>query len=143
MNLISLDIGAQDALIGGGRYDNLVQSLGGKSTYGIGFAVGIDRLLDLISLKENKIYGYYFGVLKEEYLKLVFKLSREVIDKSRVYIEYKPKNLTKHLSFASKNNFRYCIVIGEDEFDRGSLWVKDLETSKEFDLNIRDFKGFL
>ena len=122
-------IGAQNAIAGGGRYNKLVEYLGGKTTPAVGFAIGIERILDLIKLPEDESKGYYFGVLdsNKEYLKQIFNLaSIKRSENQPVHIEFKKKSLKSHLKSASKMNFKYCAIIGENEFNSGTIWVKDL-----------------
>lgn len=72
---VSNEIGAQSAIAGGGRYDRLVEFLGGKSTAGIGFAIGIERLLELVKIKEEAEDIYYIGALSEKALNQVMKVA--------------------------------------------------------------------
>lgn len=71
---VSSEIGAQSAIAGGGRYDRLVEFLDGKPTPGVGFAMGIERLMDLVKMPEVKRDGYYIGALCDEALDVVFTL---------------------------------------------------------------------
>jgi len=71
---ISSAIGAQNAIAGGGRYDRLVEFLDGKATPAVGFAIGIERILELIELPENERDGWYFGALDEQYISLILSL---------------------------------------------------------------------
>ncbi len=136
---ISNDIGAQSAIAGGGRYDKLVEYLGGKTTPAVGFAIGIERLLNLIKLPESKREGIYFGALDDNAINLIFKKAQEKRKKQKVTIEYKRKSLKAHLKGADKFNAKYCAIIGEDEFKNSTIWVKNLEESKE---EILDFNKF-
>jgi len=70
---VSNEIGAQSAIAGGGRYDRLVEFLGGKSTAGIGFAIGIERLLELIKMPQCNQDVIYIGALDENSLNTVLK----------------------------------------------------------------------
>ena len=127
----SSHLGAQNAIAGGGRYDNLVEFLGGKPTPAVGFAIGIERILDLIELDTSKREGYYIGVMLEEALPEAFRLAQTLRKKEKVYIEYKPKSLKAHLKAADKHNVRYACIIGEDELQAGNIWIKDLEQKRE------------
>jgi len=129
---ISNDIGAQSAVAGGGRYDRLVEMLEGKPTPAVGFAIGIERLLELIKVDENKREGYYFGALDEAGIDAIFEQGMKKRVTEKCHIEYKAKNLKKHLNSADKLNARYCAVIGENELNEKRIWIKDLEEKNEF-----------
>ena len=128
---VSDEIGAQSAIAGGGRYDRLVEFLDGKPTPAVGFAVGIERLLELIVMPEPQRDGYYFGAMDEEALATVMAVAQKKRAAERVIIEYAPKGLKAHLKGADRVQARYCAVIGEDELKAGTVWVKDLEEKSE------------
>ncbi len=128
---VSNQLGAQNAIAGGGRYDRLVEFLGGKSTPAVGFAIGVERILDLIKEPAKKREGYYFAALTKEALPTIMKEAFKQRKKDTVYIEYKVKSLKAHLKAADKLNARFCAVIGEDELKNGVIWIKDLETRSE------------
>ncbi len=128
---VSDEIGAQSAIAGGGRYDRLVEFLEGKPTPAVGFAIGIERLLELIKMPEARREGYYFGAMDEEALTAVMKAAQTKRASERVIIEYVPKGLKAHLKGADRVNARYCAVIGENELKEGRIWIKDLQEKHE------------
>ena len=133
---VSDEIGAQSAIAGGGRYDRLVEFLEGKPTPAVGFAIGIERLLELIRMPEAAREGYYFGAMDAEALATVMKAAQTKRASERVIIEYDPKGLKAHLKGADRVNARYCAVIGENELKDGTIWVKDLEEKTEAVISI-------
>ncbi len=135
---VSGQIGAQNAIAGGGRYDNLVEMLGGKPTPAVGFAIGIERILDLIEFEEKR-EGYYIGVMLEEALKEAFNITQAKRKKSKAVMEYRPKSLKSHLKSADRLGCRYAAVIGEEEYKDGSVWVKDLERKEEKRVPLKQF----
>ena len=128
---VSNEIGAQSAIAGGGRYDKLVEFLDGKETPAVGFAIGIERLLELIKMPETVRSGYYMGTMDDEGLPVIMKAAQAKRKSERVTVEYKSKNLKNHLKGADKVNARYCAIIGENERKEGTIWVKDLEEKTE------------
>jgi len=128
---VSGDLGAQNAVAGGGRYDRLVEFLGGRSTPAIGFAIGIERILEMIEVPKEKRNGYYFGALCEEALELVFLEADKKRDNEKVTMGYSVKSLKAHLKAADKAGANYCAVIGEDELANREIWIKDLEEKTE------------
>jgi len=135
---VSTDLGAQNAVAGGGRYDRLVEFLDGKPTPAIGFAIGIERLLDMIETPKQTREGYYFGAMDEEAIKTLYKEANHYRKDHKVIVSYDKKSLKAHLKAADREMARYCVVIGENELKDGKLWVKDLVEKKEL---LVDFKG--
>jgi histidyl-tRNA synthetase len=124
-------IGSQNAIAGGGRYDRLVEFLDGRETPAVGFALGIERIMDLVTLEESEPEGYYFGVLDEENLGELFNLASRKRGSTKVHIEYKKRSLKSHLKNALKMNSRYCAVLGSEEVKNGTIWIKDLQAKFE------------
>ncbi|WP_304543898.1 histidine--tRNA ligase [Sulfurimonas microaerophilic] len=136
---VSDNIGSQSAIAGGGRYDRLVEFLDGRPTPAVGFAMGIERLLELIEMPEEKRSGYYIGAMDDEAVELVLNITHKKRATKQVTCEYKTKNLKNHLKGADKVNARFCCVIGTDEMQNGTIWVKDLETKTEETIKLEDF----
>jgi len=128
---VSNDIGSQSAIAGGGRYDKLVEFLDGKPTPAVGFALGIERIMELVQMPEVEREGYYLGAMDDEAIDTLFPLASSKRATDKVTIEYTPKKLKAHLKGADKVNARYCAVIGEDEMKNGTIWIKDLVKKEE------------
>ncbi len=136
---VSDNIGSQSAIAGGGRYDRLVEFLDGRATPAVGFAMGIERLMELIVMPESKREGYYFGAMDEEALELIIKLTQQKRKSKRAGCDFKAKNLKNHLKGADKMNARFCCVIGSNELENNTIWVKDLEKKTESTINLEEF----
>lgn len=128
---VSNEIGAQSAIAGGGRYDRLVEFLEGRPTPAVGFAIGIERIFDLIKVKDEGRSGIYIGAMDEAGIDVAFVKAQELRQKTEVSVDYKARGLKAHLKQADKVNARICAVIGEDELKNGTIWVKDLESKEE------------
>jgi len=128
---VSDEIGAQSAIAGGGRYDRLVEFLDGRPTPAVGFAIGIERLLELIKMPETERTGYYMGAMDAESLPQIMQLAKRKRADESVVVEYAPRGLKAHLKGADRIQARYCVVIGENERNEGHVWIKDLETKTE------------
>ncbi|ACZ12308.1 histidine--tRNA ligase [Sulfurospirillum deleyianum] len=128
---VSSEIGAQSAIAGGGRYDRLVEFLDGKATPAVGFAMGIERLMDLVKMPEPTREGYYIGALCDEALDVVFRLVETKRLEAKVLTHYEAKSLKNHLKLADKNEAKFCVCIGEDELAKNTVWIKDLESKEE------------
>lgn len=136
---VSNEIGAQSAIAGGGRYDRLTEFLGGRATPGIGFAIGIERLLELIKLPEFSNEVLYIGAMQEEALDLVFSLVAKKRKEIKVITDYKVRGFGKHLNNAEKKGATQVALIGEDELKSNSIWIKDLKNATEQTLDLTQF----
>ena len=136
---VSSEIGSQSAIAGGGRYDKLVEFLGGKSTAGIGFAIGIERLLELVKIKENEEDSLYIGVLDENSLNKAFEVAIKKRKTIKTHIEYAPKGFAKHFTIAEKLNCNIVALIGENELKNGTIYIKNLDTKEEKTINLGEF----
>lgn len=136
---VSDDIGSQSAIAGGGRYDRLVEFLDGRPTPAVGFAMGIERLMELIVMPETKRDGYYIGAMDNEAVDLVVSLTHRKRKSDKATCDYRAKNLKNHLKAADKVNAKYCAVIGSDELKANTIWIKDLESQTEEIILAKDF----
>jgi len=136
---ISSEIGAQSAIAGGGRYDRLVEFLDGKPTPAVGFAIGIERIMELVQMPEIKRDGIYLGAMTEEAVEPLFPIATEKRKETKVTLEYNSKGFKSHMKGADKVNARYCVLIGEDELKNGTVWVKDLESKEERTVLVEEF----
>ncbi|MDD5400103.1 MAG: histidine--tRNA ligase [Sulfurimonas sp.] len=136
---VSDNIGSQNAIAGGGRYDRLVEFLDGRATPAVGFAMGIERLMELIVMPEVKKDGYYIGALDDEAIDMIVKIAHNKRKTDVVAIDYKTKNLKNHLKAADKVNAKYCAVIGSNEIASGTIWVKNLKDKTEKTVTLEEF----
>ncbi len=136
---VSDNIGSQSAIAGGGRYDRLVEFLDGKATPAVGFAMGIERLMELIVMPEKKREGYYMGALDAEALDLVVHLAQKRRATDKVTLDYRAKNFKNHLKGADKANAKYFVIIGSNEMQTQEIIVKNLEDKSETTLKLGDF----
>ena len=127
----SNELGSQDTLIGGGRYDGLTKTLGGPDIPGVGWAGGIERIMMLIEEDIKVQQKTHLIVIKEDFrsygLDTLNKLRKNNIP---IFFDYK-YNLKKSLSFASNVNARYAIIIGEEEAKNHSYTIKDLNQNSQ------------
>ena len=130
------------AVGGGGRYDRLVEFLGGRPTFGVGFAIGIERLMEILSLKEAKKErdGVYICAMDEKYIDKVFALGQELRKFIKTEISYEAKNLAKHLKNADAKEAKIFLCMGENEAQKGELWCKNLVTKQEKMVKLSNIK---
>ena len=136
---VSDNIGSQSAIAGGGRYDRLVEFLDGKATPAVGFAMGRERLMELIVMPESQREGYYIGAMDEESIDLVISLAQKKRQTDKVTIDYKAKNFKNHIKGADKANAKYFVLIGSNEIESGTITIKNLEDKTQSTVSIKEF----
>nr|YP_010337168.1 histidine-tRNA synthetase [Pseudoerythrocladia kornmannii]UNJ16753.1 histidine-tRNA synthetase [Pseudoerythrocladia kornmannii] len=133
-------LGGQDTLCGGGRYDNLIEELGGPNTPAIGWAIGIERLLLLLKQKihiNNEQLDVYIVSdnsirCKVESIIMFNKLRHENI---KVDMDQTNSTIRKKIKRAYKLQSRYCLIIGEEEIKKGKITLKNLTTNNDETIN--------
>src|SRR3984893_11744746 len=132
-------LGAQNAILGGGRYDGLSESLGGPQAPGIGFAIGEDRLVlalqesaDAVQRKPDVYIASFGNGMDREAAGLARDLRRH-----DVVVELGDENfrLKKSLEIASKIGARFALIVGENEVKSGSFALKILETGEQVSIS--------
>lgn len=122
-------LGAQNAILGGGRYDDMVKKFGGPDLCGIGFAVGMERLISVVNFKgkgEKFLYVAYLGdEAKKEGMELTRFFRKGGIE---CLIEYKDRNLKSQLGRANKLGSRWVLIVGEDEVKKKQYQLKEMKT---------------
>jgi len=136
---VSNDIGAQSAIAGGGRYDRLVEFLGGRPTSAIGFAIGIERLLELIKINTIQKELIYIGAMSDEAIDVTFSKVFQKRQTLKVISDYKVRSFGKHLNNAQKKGATIVALIGENELKDNTIWIKNLKTQKEQTVKMDEF----
>ncbi len=133
--ITSNNLGSQNAVCGGGRYDSLVKNLGGEDVPAIGFAMGMERLASLIGQRED-VKTTAFVVCNDSLQGI--KLTEE-LRKNGITAEFDltNKKFVKQLEKASKTA-KYALIIGEDELAADKVTIKNLETSEQKTVNRID-----
>ena len=136
-------LGAQDALLGGGRYDGLVETLGGKPTPGIGFAAGMERFLIAMDDQSNvSKTDVYFICLGEAGLSTALSLTNE-LRQSRLNVMFDPlrRSLKAQLREANKSGARFALILGDTEMEKGTVVFKDLEKGEQKNILQKKIKN--
>jgi len=125
-------LGSQNAVAGGGRYDNLVKTLGGPDAPGIGFAFGLERIIMLLEEKPKHDRGCYVVVQGDEGVKRYAALLLSDLRKASIPAEAVfGKSFKAQMRRAGKSGCPVCAIIGEDEAKASEVTVKDLRTSDQ------------
>ena len=141
--------GSQNTLAAGGRYDHLVEFVGGPSVPGVGFAVGLERLFlaldaENIDIREIICPDVYVFSAEDEQKPYVLSLSNDLrLAGFNVEIDYNGKSFKSNFKQADKVNARYIIIIGEEEVESKLLTVKNNETKEEYKVKLDKIIEFL
>ena len=141
--------GAQNVLAGGGRYDHLVENIGGPSVPGVGFAVGLERLFlalqaEKIDIREIVCPDVYIFSAAGEQKPYVLSVANDLrMSGFNVEIDYNSRNFKSNFKQADKMNAKYIIIIGEEEVNSKILTVKNNETKEEYKVKLDELIEFL
>ena len=143
--IISNDIGSQSTVCGGGRYDGLVEMLGGpKGISGIGFALGAERLLltlenNNIEIENPKSTDIYIATIgdaaKTKSFKLIKDLRTNHISADNDHLD---KSLKAQFKYSDKLNAKYTVDIGDDELDNDTATLKNMKTSEQTTIKLSE-----
>lgn len=136
-------LGAQNAISAGGRYDGLVRDLGGPDIPGVGFALGMERLILLLEeqgkAEPPTIDAIYFAVLGEAALvaalPIIQKLRRDCV---RVEWDFASKSLKAQMRRADKLGAESVVILGDDEIARGIVQVRNMHTKTQAEVRLND-----
>lgn len=139
---VTTEIGAQGTVCGGGRYDGLIEELGGKHVPALGFAMGIERLLITMD-KQNAKYlpskkcDIYFAAMDEEALKKAMELCFGLREYGyRAEYDVVGRGLKAQMKYANKIGAVFTMVLGSNELEKGMAKLKEMETGKETNLKL-------
>jgi len=144
--IVSGSVGSQSALCGGGRYDLLVEELGGKAAPGVGFAAGMERILlacdneKSLNIPNDFIDVYLIRIdteLELEVANIASSLRRENLSCD---YDYLGRSIKAQMREANKYGAKYVVFVGGDEYKRGELNVKNLSNGEQQLIKIEDFE---
>ena len=138
--IVTNKLGSQGTVLGGGRYDNLLKELGDKDIPAVGFATGVERIMMLLGENYPKNNpDVYIAWLGENTSETALKIAESLRDNDiKVYIDYSEKGMKSHMKKADKLSVRYCIILGEDELNKGIVLLKDFSTREQKEVKIED-----
>jgi len=145
---VSSDLGAQDAYLGGGRYDDLCKQLGGKDLPAIGMAIGIERLSLLTKTYKKNRTLISFIIISSNLESKAYKIAhnlRSINSSIDIDVQLSDGSLKSKLRRANKDNASYAFIIGEDELKFENIIVKSLndENSEQIIMNISEIENFI
>ena len=144
-------LGAQSAVAGGGRYDGLIEEMGGNHTPAVGFATGLERLLLALENQnllpdKNRSVDAYVVALGEKAQAEAFKLVMDLRDAGlSAAIDYAGRSMKAQMKQANKLNAKYAVILGDDEIAEGAALIRSMADSSQekvaFDAVIEKIKG--
>lgn len=137
-------LGAQSAVAGGGRYDGLVEEIGGPATSGIGFAMGLERVL-LALEKQNllpqniEMTDVFVVCTNKEIFQSAFNIVMKLRDRGlKVEFDYTLGSMKSQMKKANKVQAKYVLIFGDDEFARGSVILKNMANSEQKEITFEN-----
>ncbi|MBQ9011344.1 MAG: histidine--tRNA ligase [Bacilli bacterium] len=140
--------GSQNVLAAGGRYNNLVETIGGPKTSGVGFALGVERLLlaldaeniDIAECQPLDIYGMCMSDDERPYLLKIVNYLR--LNGFNVDLDYSGRNLKNNFKHADRLGAKFIIIIGEEEVKNDFVTIKDNDTKEEYKIKLDEIIDF-
>ncbi len=134
--IVSGALGAQDTMVGGGRYDGLSEQLGGPEVKGFGFGMGLERLILSIPEPEKLLAAsgpeYFLATIGDEAFNFCTLLARKLRSTGRrVYLDFDGRSLKSQMRLAGKLGARKVVIVGEDEIRSGKLVIRDMNTREQ------------
>jgi len=132
------DLGAQKAFIAGGRYDNLVEEMGGPATAGIGFAVGVERFAMLIAPREGKtgklcFFAFVGDQARDHLIPLLKACAAQGIN---LLYSYEGKSLKSQMRYADNLKCDFVFILGDDEIQKGIIMLRDMAGAVQHELPL-------
>ena len=144
---ITDQLGAQSAVCAGGRYDGLIELLGGPKIPGIGFAMGLERLVLLKQqedhLPQNEEIDLFIAGLGEEAADYCFKLMNDLRALGvRADMDLDGKSLKSQMKQADKAGARFAVIVGSRELERSKAPLRDMKTGEQSELALDAIASF-
>ncbi len=142
---VSTQIGAQGTVLGGGRYDGLIEELGGQKTPSLGFAMGLERLqlqmeAENVPVPEQNTCEIYLIPIGEKASKTACSLALNLRDKGiRAEYDIVGRSVKAQMKFANKKGASYTVVFGEDELNSGNLLIKNMDNGETVSIRLENF----
>lgn len=130
--------GEENAVAGGGRYDNLVKQLGGPDIPAVGFAIGVERIIPYVkyTTTSDTIYCVFLG--EEAKLWGIKKISPLRQQGIRVIFDYEDRSIKNHLKICDREKIKWCIIIGENELKKEEIILKNMEKGEQFTIKVQN-----
>jgi histidyl-tRNA synthetase len=139
-------LGAQSALGGGGRYDGLIETLGGPATPGVGFSIGLDRAMLVLSdrgLKHGGRQGLVYLVAMDATRAMAPSLARALRGAYIVDMDFEARSTSAQMKAADRAGARAAVIMGEQEMKEGKLVIRDMKTGEQNAVTVEELSDAL
>jgi len=143
--ITSKALGSQNAILGGGRYNNLVKELGGNDISGIGFAAGMERvILHIDKIEENNDLKVVIVYYSDSEKKSAMEITKKCWDAGlKAFVDYSANNIKKQFKKGDKLGVDYAFIIGKEEVENGFISIKDMKTREQIKIKNGDLKEWI
>jgi histidyl-tRNA synthetase len=146
--IVSGDLGAQNALVGGGRYDGLSETLGGPPVQAIGFALGLDRLTMVLPRHQRDSGNWkpelFLAYKGDAAFKKALHIACELRQKHRTcYLDFSGGSLKSQMRLANKIDAAHVLIIGEEELTSDRYTIKKMEDSSQWEVTLSELASYL
>ena len=137
--IVTNKLGSQGTVLGGGRYDNLLKELGDKDIPAVGFAAGVERIMMLLDDYPKNTPDVYIAWLGDTTIETAMNIAENLRKNDlKVHIDFSSKGMKSHMKKADKLAVKYCIILGEDELNKGVILLKNFETREQEEIKIEE-----
>ena len=131
---VTTELGAQGTVLAGGRYDGLIEKLGGPAVAGVGWAGGIERLAMLSDLYLREVRPVMIMPMGEAATLKAFALAEDMREAGLTVLADRSGNMKKRLNRANKANARFAVILGDNELEAGNVMVKELDSGEQWEV---------
>ena len=137
--IVTNKLGSQGTVLGGGRYDNLLKELGDKDIPAVGFAAGVERIMMLLDDYPKNTPDVYIAWLGDTTIETAMNIAENLRKNDlKVHIDFSSKGMKSHMKKADKLAVKYCVILGEDELNKGVVLLKNFETREQEEIKIEE-----
>lgn len=135
-------LGAQDTVLAGGRYNGLAEELGGKAVPGVGFAMGMERLMLTLEKESAELPGepdldLFIVTIGDKAKKAAFKYIYQLRNKGYISeIDYMERSVKSQMKAADRMNAKYTVILGEDELCKGKAILKNMQNGEQMEISL-------
>ena len=140
-------LGAQNAIAGGGRYDRLIEELGGPDIPGTGFAIGLERLISMLPMKNEEFLTYphlFIAALGDEAQKFAYILCNDLRRKGiRTEMDYSSRSLKSQMRRSNKLSSHYTLILGEKEMQEKKAELRNMKEGTQETLSLDNIEEMI
>ena len=146
---VTTSLGSQGTVCGGGRYDGLISQIGGNSTPGVGFGMGIERVLMLmeaenVQLPDERPTDLYIATMGEKAYDMAFKMAYDLRLKGyKAEIDHMGRGVKAQFKYADKIKAKYVVVIGDNEIESGVVSLKNMQDGTQTTVKADEIEKYL